>query len=80
MRGAGAGEARAQSDRGKSKEGGTEKESFTRGEGREQIMEPGNEATARGFEPLRAEPNGFRVHFLSRSDTLSAGNSEPDIA
>ena len=27
-------------------------------------------ATARGFEPLRAEPNGFRVHLLSRSDTL----------
>ena len=31
------------------------------------------EATARGFEPLRAEPNGFRVHLLSRSDTLSSG-------
>ena len=31
-------------------------------------------ATARGFEPLRAEPNGFRVHPLSRSDTLSSGN------
>ena len=28
-------------------------------------------ATARGFEPLRAEPNGFQVHLLSRSDTLS---------
>ena len=27
--------------------------------------------TARGFEPLRAEPNGFRVHHLSRSVTLS---------
>ncbi len=27
--------------------------------------------TARGFEPLRAEPNGFRVHLLSRSDTVS---------
>ena len=27
--------------------------------------------TARGFEPLRAEPNGFRVHLLGRSDTLS---------
>ena len=27
--------------------------------------------TAMGFEPLRAEPNGFRVHLLSRSDTLS---------
>ena len=30
--------------------------------------------TARGFEPLRAEPNGFRVHLLSRSDTLSYSN------
>ena len=29
------------------------------------------EATPRGFEPLRAEPNGFRVHLLNRSDTLS---------
>ena len=28
-------------------------------------------STARGFKPLRAEPNGFRVHLLSRSDTLS---------
>ena len=27
--------------------------------------------TARGFEPLRAEPNGFRVHLLGHSDTLS---------
>ena len=29
------------------------------------------EATARGFEPLRAEPNGFLVHHLSHSVTLS---------
>ena len=29
------------------------------------------EATPRGFEPLRAEPNGFRVHLLNRSDTVS---------
>ena len=29
------------------------------------------ETTARGLEPLRAEPNGFRVHLLSHSDTLS---------
>ena len=28
-------------------------------------------ATPRGFEPLRAEPNGFRVHLLNRSDTVS---------
>ena len=31
--------------------------------------------TARGFEPLRAEPNGFRVHVLSRSDTVSCDGS-----
>ena len=31
-------------------------------------------ATARGFEPLRAEPNAFRVHLLSRSDTVSIAN------
>ena len=29
------------------------------------------EPTARGFEPLRAEPNGFLVHLLNHSDTLS---------
>ena len=29
------------------------------------------QATPRGFEPLRAEPNGFRVHLLNRSDTVS---------
>ena len=28
-------------------------------------------STARGFEPLRAEPNGFLVHLLNHSDTLS---------
>ena len=28
-------------------------------------------ATTKGFEPSRAEPNGFRVHFLNHSDTLS---------
>ena len=28
-------------------------------------------ATPRGFEPLRAEPNRFRVHVLTRSDTMS---------
>ena len=31
----------------------------------------GEGTTPRGFEPLRAEPNGFRVHLLSRSDTVS---------
>ena len=29
------------------------------------------EATPRGFEPLRAEPNGFLVHLLNHSDTVS---------
>ena len=33
--------------------------------------------TARGFEPLRAEPNGFLVHHLSHSVTLSV-NKFPD--
>ena len=28
-------------------------------------------ATPNGFEPLRAEPNGFLAHFLSHSDTVS---------
>ena len=28
-------------------------------------------ATPRGFEPLRAEPNGFLVHHLSHSVTVS---------
>ena len=28
-------------------------------------------ATARGFEPLRAEPSGFLVHHLDHSVTLS---------
>ena len=31
----------------------------------------GTKATARGFEPLRAEPNGFLVHHLNHSVTLS---------
>ena len=26
--------------------------------------------TAKSFEPLRAEPNGFRIHLLNRSNTL----------
>ena len=28
-------------------------------------------STARGFEPLRAEPNGFLFHHLNHSVTLS---------
>ena len=31
----------------------------------------GVKTTPRGFEPLRAEPNGFLVHLLDRSDTVS---------
>ena len=27
--------------------------------------------TAKGFEPSRAEPNGFLVHLLNHSDTVS---------
>ena len=29
------------------------------------------QTTQRGFEPLRAEPNGFLVHLLNHSDTVS---------
>ena len=29
-------------------------------------------ATPKGFEPLRAEPNGFLVHLLSHSDKVSS--------
>ena len=32
---------------------------------------PNRMPTARGFEPLRAEPNGFLVHHLNHSVTLS---------
>ena len=32
--------------------------------------------TARGFEPLRAEPNGFLVHHLNHSVTLSMWKGE----
>ena len=34
------------------------------------------QAAPRGFESLRAEPNGFRVHLLNRSDTVSVANTE----
>ena len=33
-------------------------------------MEP-SQPTARGFDPLWAEPNGFLVHHLNHSVTLS---------
>ena len=36
------------------------------------------ESTARGFEPLRAEPNGFPVHHLSHSVTLSRGRQSAE--
>ena len=39
------------------------------------MKEEDEKTTARGFEPLRAEPNGFRVHLLSRSDTVSCDGS-----
>ena len=35
----------------------------------------GHGPTARGFEPLRAEPNGFLVHHLNHSVTLSCSSS-----
>ena len=34
-------------------------------------VKTGHDPTARGFEPLRAEPNGFLVHHLNHSVTLS---------
>ena len=36
-------------------------------------------ATARGFEPLRAEPNGFLVHHLNHSVTLSMDAFAPSV-
>ena len=33
---------------------------------------PPTQSTPRGFEPLRAETNGFLAHLLSRSDTVSS--------
>ena len=32
-------------------------------------------STPKGFEPLRAEPNGFLVHLLSHSDTVSSAGA-----
>ena len=34
-----------------------------------------SKATPKGFEPLRAEPNGFLVHLLSHSDKVSVARS-----
>ena len=36
-----------------------------------EIWMTGHISTAKGFEPLRAEPNGFLVHHLNHSVTLS---------
>ena len=41
------------------------------GSGRNRDLKIVPKATPRGFEPLRAEPNGFRVHILDCSDTVS---------
>ena len=38
---------------------------------RAEISDGPGKATPRGFEPLRAEPNGFLVHLLNHSDTVS---------
>ena len=35
------------------------------------VLNAKQKATPRGFEPLRAEPNGLRVHLLNRSDIVS---------
>ena len=35
------------------------------------MLSKAGQATAREFEPLRAEPNGFLVHHLNHSVTLS---------
>ena len=35
------------------------------------MMHARKEATARGFEPLRAKPIGFLVQLLNHSDTVS---------
>ena len=44
--------------------------------GRESLCHMGRQhahaSTPKGFEPLRAEPNGFLVHLLSHSDTVSS--------
>ena len=36
--------------------------------------------TPKGFEPLRAEPNGFLVHHLNHSVTVSLAFKEKGIA
>ena len=42
---------------------------------------PNCASTPKGFEPLRAEPNGFLVHLLSHSDTVSsAGTCSPYLS
>ena len=51
-------------------------EFVARAEGMHEFVARAN-ATARGFEPLRAEPNGFRVHHLNHSVTLSWSQALP---
>jgi hypothetical protein len=43
------------------------------------VLNAKKKATPRGFEPLRAEPNGFRVHPLSRSDSMSCDATLGDV-
>ena len=35
------------------------------------VLRIAQKTTPAGFEPARAEPNGFLVHLLNHSDTLS---------
>ena len=35
-----------------------------------------DKTTPRGFEPLRAEPHGFRVHLLNHSDAVSQSQQQ----
>ena len=39
----------------------------------------GIKTTPKGFEPLRAEPNGFLVHHLNHSVTVSLSSKEEGI-
>ena len=47
---------------------------------RRHVRAVATETTPRGFEPLRAEPNGFQVHLLNRSDTVSCRCSAAERA
>jgi hypothetical protein len=43
------------------------------------ISDGPGKATPRGFEPLRAEPNGFLAHLLSHSDKVSCHVTMPPM-